>query len=306
MRFSILEPLAKDGAPFLQKAHHFACQLGAAEVTQCSRRRPGWRLMRRPDMQTWSAWNIDAWQILTRRELAAVLADLKVRAWRLPSVQMNLVIVRLACCCGLRAREIAGLLLAEVRLESARPHIQVRAESAKLHRAWRVPLWWDAGTLEDLAAWKRWREANRATRNNPFVCSLQRATWGRPLTRHVLRRRFQTACGVLGNERVRALTLHHGRHTFVSHSLAGERTLAEVRAAAGHASLQTTSIYLHVAVDGHVSWSAVRVGVELRRLPLGTEVQYVCQCTMCNAIIRPRGSEIWITTWSAHVARGCG
>jgi integrase len=67
--------------------------------------------------------------------------------------------------------------------------------------------------------------------------------------KHVLRRRFQTACGVLGWERVRTLTLHHGRHTFVSHALAGGRTLAEVRAAAGHASLQTTSIYLHVAVD---------------------------------------------------------
>jgi hypothetical protein len=31
--------------------------------------------------------------------------------------------------------------------------------------------------------------------------------------------------------------------------LAGGRTLAEVRAAAGHASLLTTSVYLHVAVE---------------------------------------------------------
>jgi len=54
---------------------------------------------------------------------------------------------------------------------------------------------------------------------------------------------------VLGWERLRSLTLHHGRHTFVSHALAGGRTLAEVRAAAGHASLLTTSAYLHVAVD---------------------------------------------------------
>jgi len=35
----------------------------------------------------------------------------------------------------------------------------------------------------------------------------------------------------------------------VSHALAGGRTLAEVRSAAGHANLVTTSIYLHVAVD---------------------------------------------------------
>jgi hypothetical protein len=31
--------------------------------------------------------------------------------------------------------------------------------------------------------------------------------------------------------------------------MGGGRTLAEVRAAAGHASLLTTSVYLHVVVD---------------------------------------------------------
>ena len=46
-----------------------------------------------------------------------------------------------------------------------------------------------------------------------------------------------------------ALTIHHGRHTFISHALAGDRTLAEVRDAAGHANVSITSAYLHVAVD---------------------------------------------------------
>jgi hypothetical protein len=36
---------------------------------------------------------------------------------------------------------------------------------------------------------------------------------------------------------------------FISHALAGGRTLAEVKAAAGHASLLTTSVYLHVVLD---------------------------------------------------------
>ena len=54
---------------------------------------------------------------------------------------------------------------------------------------------------------------------------------------------------MLGWDRLRTLTIHHGRHTFISHALAGGRTLAEVKAAAGHASLLTTSVYLHVAVD---------------------------------------------------------
>ena len=45
------------------------------------------------------------------------------------------------------------------------------------------------------------------------------------------------------------LTIHHGRHTFISHALAGGRTLAEVRDAAGHSNVSTTSGYLHVAVE---------------------------------------------------------
>jgi site-specific recombinase XerD len=56
------------------------------------------------------------------------------------------------------------------------------------------------------------------------------------------------ACGILGPERFRSLTIHHGRHTFISHALAGGRTLAEVRDAVGHAKILTTSICLHVTV----------------------------------------------------------
>ncbi len=45
------------------------------------------------------------------------------------------------------------------------------------------------------------------------------------------------------------LSIHCGRHSFVSHSLAGGRTLAEIRDAAGHANVSTTSIYLHIVHD---------------------------------------------------------
>ena len=71
----------------------------------------------------------------------------------------------------------------------------------------------------------------------------------KPLSRHTLRRRFRTACMVLGRERLEMLTIRHGRHTFISHALAGHRTLAEVRDAAGHANVSITSAYLHVAVE---------------------------------------------------------
>ncbi len=54
---------------------------------------------------------------------------------------------------------------------------------------------------------------------------------------------------MLGPERLKTLTIHHGRHTFISHALAGGRTLAEVRDAAGHSNVSITSGYLLVAVE---------------------------------------------------------
>jgi site-specific recombinase XerC len=54
---------------------------------------------------------------------------------------------------------------------------------------------------------------------------------------------------VLGRHRLDGLTIHHGRHSFISHALAGTRTLAEVRDAAGHTNIATTSLYTHVVTD---------------------------------------------------------
>jgi integrase len=57
------------------------------------------------------------------------------------------------------------------------------------------------------------------------------------------------AVEVLGPERLRTPTIHHGRHTLVSHALARGRTLAEFRDAAGHSSVLIASAYLHIVVD---------------------------------------------------------
>ncbi len=181
-------------------------------------------------------WRIDAGKILTRRELALVLDDLAHKADRFANARLNRVICRLACCCGLRVSEISALQLSDVRLESSRPHLRLRVGTTKGGKARRVPLWWDAGTLADLTAWKTERLRCGAPDNGPFV-------------RHNLRRRFRTACKALGLERLRMLTIHHGRHTFISHALAGGRSLAEVRDAAGHCNVSITSCYLHIVVD---------------------------------------------------------
>jgi len=200
-------------------------------------------------MNTARSRSADPTKILTRRELATVLADLKRKAPRSHNTRLNLVLFRLACCCGLRASEIAKLQVGDVRVERARPHLRIRTGAAKGGRPRTVPLWWDSGTLADLAAWKAERHDHGAGPDQPFIASLRAGRAQTPLSRHTLRKRFRTACKTLGPARLESLTIHHGRHTFISRALAGGRSLAEVRAAAGHCNVSITSGYLHVAVD---------------------------------------------------------
>jgi integrase len=103
--------------------------------------------------------------------------------------------------------------------------------------------------LADLAAWRADRAARGAEGGYPFVASLQAGREALVFSRHTLRKRFRTACRLLGKERLESLTIHHGRHTFISDALVGGRTLAEVRDAVGHSNVSITSGYLHVAVE---------------------------------------------------------
>jgi integrase len=56
---------------------------------------------------------------------------------------MNLILVRLACCCGLRVNEIASLRLSDLRRDLTGPHIRIRRGAAKGAYPRMVPLWWD-------------------------------------------------------------------------------------------------------------------------------------------------------------------
>ena len=188
-----------------------------------------------------SFWNVDPVKILTRRELVCALDENALRAPRSASTRMNRVIFRLACRCGLPVSEIAVLRLEDLCVGSARPHLRVRPEGAKGQRARVVPLWWDAATLQDVTAWKDEREEQGARPGDPFVCCLWPSRLGKRLIRHTIRERLRTACKCLGLERLRTLTIHYRRHSFVSHALAGGLTLAEVRLATGRSSLHKTS-----------------------------------------------------------------
>ena len=76
-------------------------------------------------------WRIDQTMILTRRELAHVLGDLRRRSRRSTNTRLNLVVIRLACCCGLRASEITELRLQDVVVGVERPHLRIGAAGAK-------------------------------------------------------------------------------------------------------------------------------------------------------------------------------
>jgi integrase len=196
-------------------------------------------------------WIVDGSKILQPDEMGKVLTDLREKSRRSINHRLNLIVFRLSSCAGLRASEIAGLVLSDVRVDSDRPSIRVRKEVAKGHKARVVPLTWDASTKDDLAAWKQFRRDQGAGDGDPFVCSQHRDSLGKPLERRGLRKRFKVACKSLGPERQAELTIHHGRHTFISLSLHGGLPITAVKAAAGHATIAVTNIYSHLVVDEH-------------------------------------------------------
>jgi hypothetical protein len=88
-----------------------------------------------------------------------------------------------------------------------------------------VPPWWDAGTLEDLVAWKADRLRAGAEYDDPFLASLIPGRALKPFSRHTLRKPFRTACKLRDNAAVLVDTASFAvlpapsRRTFGSHRL---------------------------------------------------------------------------------------
>lgn len=194
---------------------------------------------------TATQWKVDATKVLTMREIQTVLAELKRKAKRSTNTHQNLILFRLATCCGLRVSELLGLKLKNIHLDGPRPYIQIPKTIAKGAKSRRVPLWWDLGTLADIKDWMAIRRHQKASQDDLYLCSQSTNSFGKAIDRRNGRLRYLAATKILG----RSITIHHGRHSFVSHSLNGGRSLAEVRDAAGHSNISTTSIYTHVITD---------------------------------------------------------
>jgi integrase len=196
-----------------------------------------------------ATWSITPDKVLTKQEIHSVVADLRRRARRSTNSKMNLALFRLACCCGLRVSELTGLILDDLRVDCGRPSIRVRKAIAKGHKPRTVPLTFDAATLADLREWKMFRVNQGARGDDWVICSQSKPSVGRQIDRRNARKRFKAACRALGGERVATLTIHHGRHSFITHCLYAGRNVIEVQAAAGHSSLNTTTRYAHVLLD---------------------------------------------------------
>ena len=210
-------------------------------------------------------WSVSDSKILKRSEIGKVLAELHRKTPRAINTRVSLAVFRLSTCCGLRVSELIGLRMRDVRVNVERPYLRIPKSEAKGKKtktingrkvkvgngatARQVPLWWDQGTLDDLRAWKREREQQGASAADFFVCAQQSGTQGKRLDRRNARARFIRACAVLGADRAASITVHDGRHSYISHALAGGRSLAEVAAATGHPNITITAIYTHIAVD---------------------------------------------------------
>src|SRR6185503_10901734 len=186
---------------------------------------------------------------LRPEEVAAVL-DYHKRHKRYKTTRRNLIVFRLAACCGLRRKEIAGLDMRDVLTVGPQPVVMVRAAITKGRDGERknrlVPLDWDKQTLTDLAAWKACRLKMGAQPSDPFVCVMKTGIAGKRLIPACLASHWKSAIGVLGPDRVRQLSIHCGRHTFCTLALFGGRSLVEVQRAAGHSGPQMTGEYLHL------------------------------------------------------------
>ncbi len=197
-------------------------------------------------------------RILSKEEIAAVVSyHRKSRRRRYPGTHQRLIVFRLACCCGLRRCEIAGLELRDLFVKSERPFLRVRKEVTKGHRKSgssevsrkerRVSLSIDRETLEDLKRWLKIRqEQSGGDLYAPFICGLERGAMGKKRTGDSIAKMWRTAIRLaLGDEQASNLSIHAGRHSCISHLIWAGLPLPFVRDFAGHRNIATTSIYTH-------------------------------------------------------------
>lgn len=195
--------------------------------------------------------------VLTKAELRSVI-DYHTQRQRCTryGTQGNLVIVRLAACCGLRRREIADLRMRDF-LTGGIPKLIIRHGKGDKYRE--VTLDFNAETLKDLLRWRKRRVAEGAQPDDPFVCRnrnpvMAHSAADQPLSGNTVATRWRTALRrALSPERVEQLSVHSGRHTCATMLLDAGMPIARVAAILGHVSCDTTyRQYFHLTQQSKV------------------------------------------------------
>ncbi|WP_321894855.1 site-specific integrase [Paraburkholderia heleia] len=174
--------------------------------------------------------------------------------WSAPAAQRLRFLLDFAYATGLRASELVGATLGHVETDARGDHwLRVTGKGKKLARVALPPLAWEALARylaeRDLPVVPlRWNPAT------PVIGSLEADSdaaissarlWG------VLRRFFLLAAEVIEAdhaplaEKLRRASPHWMRHTHATHALGRGAELTTVRDNLRHASVSTTSIYLH-------------------------------------------------------------
>jgi len=178
-------------------------------------------------------------RIMTADEVQFVLDDLKRRAKRSVNTQTNEIIFRLATVCGLRASEIAGLSVQNVRLDNGKPPY-VRVFKGKGGKSGDV-------TIPDTTTAIAFRDhlARRTADNAGLKDLFVQKTNGKPFNRQEINKRFASAIRGLPEARRKELSVHSGRHTAATMLLNKGETLATVRDFCRHSNVSVTNVYLH-------------------------------------------------------------
>lgn len=177
--------------------------------------------------------------VLSRDQVRALLAHVRLRRYRTP--------LKLIYCCGLRLSECLNLTIHDVLGKEGK--LWVRASKGSKDRL--VPL--PPTMLEDLRKYWSFHRHPRllfpnAGRGSNAADSLRRRMHEAidPMPHNSLQRLLVEARGVLN---IPSATPHTLRHSFATHMIEGGASLKMVQHLLGHKNLSTTEIYLHLTLQ---------------------------------------------------------
>lgn len=175
------------------------------------------------------------------------------QGWSEPAAQRLRFVLDFGYACGLRAGELVGLRLGQLQVDSHGEHwLDLVGKGGKAGRV-AVPSLARAALDTYLAQRGLPTTRSRWDPGMPLLASLQED--GAAITsarlRAMLRRFFEAAAAAVENEspaaanKLRRATPHWLRHTHATHALDRGAELTSVRDNLRHASISTTSTYLH-------------------------------------------------------------